>query len=109
MGRMIDSKVIQQITTKVANAAHPTKIIIFGSYARGDADEGSDLDLLVIEPFVANKREEMVRLRLAIGDVGIGVDILVYSEKEVEEWGHVPGAALFTALREGKVAYEISA
>jgi hypothetical protein len=64
------------------------------------------LDLLVIEPLVANKREEMVRLRLAVGDVGIGVDILVYSEEEVREWGTVPGAALFTALREGKVAYE---
>jgi len=103
---MIDSKTIQQITNKVAHAAHPTKIIIFGSYARGEADEGSDLDLLVIEPFVANKREEMIRLRLAVGDVGIGVDILVYSEEEVKEWGSVPGAALFTALREGRVAYE---
>lgn len=103
---MIDSKMIQQITTKVADAAHPTKIIIFGSYARGEADEGSDLDLLVIEPFIANKREEMVRLRLAVGDVGIGVDILVYSEEEVKEWGNVPGGAIFAALKEGKVAYE---
>ena len=48
----------------------------------------------------------MVRLRLAVGDVGIGVDILVYSEEEVREWGNVPGAALFTALKEGRVAYE---
>ena len=104
---MLNSKALQQITTKVADAAHPTKIIVFGSYARGQADEGSDLDLLVIEPFVSNKREEMVRLRLAIGDVGIGVDILVYSEEEVREWGSVPGGALFTALREGKVTYEI--
>lgn len=103
---MIDSKTLKKITTRVADAAHPSKIIVFGSYARGDADENSDLDLLVIEPFVANKREEMVKLRLAVGDVGIGVDILVYSEDEVKEWGKVPGAALFTALKEGKVAYE---
>ena len=35
---MIDSKTLQQITTKLATAAHPSKIIVFGSYARGDAD-----------------------------------------------------------------------
>lgn len=103
---MIDDKMIKQITTKLANAAHPSKIIVFGSYARGDADEGSDLDLLVIEPFFANKRDEMIRLRLAIGDVGIGVDISVFSEEEVKKWGTVPGAALYTALREGRVVYE---
>ena len=103
---MLDSKMLQQITAKLANVAHPTKIIVFGSYARGKADEGSDLVLLVIEPFVANKRDEMIRLRLAVGDVGIGVDILVYSEEEVMEWGSVPGSALFVALNEGKVAYE---
>ena len=65
---MIDSKTLKQITTKLVKAAHPSKIIVFGSYARGDADEGSDLDLLVIEPVVSNKREEMARLRLAVLD-----------------------------------------
>ena len=97
---------VRQITRKVVDTAHPTKVIVFGSYARGEADEGSDLDLLVIESSVANKHAEMVRLRLAIGDVGVGVDILVYSEKDVREWGNVPGAALYTALREGKTTYE---
>jgi predicted nucleotidyltransferase len=30
-------------------APAPAKVILFGSHARGDADQGSDLDFLVIE------------------------------------------------------------
>ena len=37
----------------VAVAAAPTKVILFGSYARGDADEDSDLDLIVVEKDLA--------------------------------------------------------
>ncbi len=35
-------------------------VIVFGSYARGDADEGSDLDLMVIERVVPSKAEELL-------------------------------------------------
>lgn len=40
-------------------------MILFGSYARGTADEGSDLDLLVIEREIPNKADEYMRLREA--------------------------------------------
>jgi uncharacterized protein len=61
-------KLIKNVLEKLIDAAHPTKIILFGSCARGDTSEGSDLDLLVIENQVANKGKEMVRLRNAIGN-----------------------------------------
>ena len=38
-----------------AAASRPATIIVFGSYARGDATEGSDLDLVVVEPTVPSK------------------------------------------------------
>lgn len=100
--------ILKIVVTKLVDAAHPTKIILFGSYARGDMDEGSDIDIMVIEKRVENKGKEMVRLRNAIGNVGIGVDLLVYSEKEIKEWGHLPGTALYDGLREGKTVYEAS-
>jgi predicted nucleotidyltransferase len=46
-------------------------IILFGSRARGDAREGSDLDFMVVEPEVKARREEMERLRLAVGRIVI--------------------------------------
>lgn len=103
---MITPNTINQVTNKIVLAAHPLKVILFGSCARDEMREGSDLDLLVIESELKNKGQEMVRLRNIIGNIGVGVDVLVYSREEVEEWGHLPGTALYSALREGKVIYE---
>jgi predicted nucleotidyltransferase len=91
---------------RLVAAASPRKVILFGSYAEGKATADSDLDLLVIEREVGVKRQEMVRLRKAIGSVGLPVDVLVYSEEEVADWGHLPGTTLYWALKEGKVLYE---
>jgi len=48
----------------------------------------------------------MVRLRNAIGHIGIGVDVLVYSQMEINKRGHIPSSALYYALKEGKVLYD---
>jgi predicted nucleotidyltransferase len=67
--------------------SHPAKVILFGSYARGTADEGSDLDLLVVEKEVPDKAGEYLRLKAAVGRVGVGVDLLLMSESEFEVAG----------------------
>ena len=93
---------VQRLVTK----ARPTKVILFGSYAEERATEESDLDLLVIEREVPSKLKEMVRLREAVGSIGLPVDIIVCSEQELADWGHLPGTVLYWALKEGKVLYE---
>jgi predicted nucleotidyltransferase len=57
------SEKIQQAVERLVAAANPSKVILFGSYARGDATENSDLDLMVIEQEVVSKFDEMVCLR----------------------------------------------
>lgn len=106
---MISEKTIQQAVARLVAAANPSKVILFGSYARGDATEDSDLDLMVIEREVANKFDEMVRLRQTLRPLRIPVDVLVYSQNYVDEWGHLPGTALYWALHEGKVLHEVGA
>ena len=98
----------EQITAavqRIAEAAQPEQVLIFGSHARGEARDDSDLDLLVIETDVADRAAEMVRLRRVLRPLRIPVDLLVYSRADVERWGDQPGSALFWALREGKVMY----
>lgn len=103
---MVKKERIIEAARILADAAHPLKIILFGSYALDRATEESDVDLLVIERNLPNKLEEMVRLRRLLRPLRIPVDVLVYSEEEVREWGHLPGTALYWALVQGKVLHE---
>lgn len=102
---MIKADDITAAVTTLAHAANPERILLFGSYARGDAREDSDLDLLVIESEVADRAREMVRLRRVLRPLRIPVDILVFSSEDVARWGNQPGSALYWALREGKTVY----
>jgi predicted nucleotidyltransferase len=103
---MIDEQTLQQIVKRIVAVAQPKRVILFGSYGRGDAAEDSDLDLIVIERHVDNRGEEMVRLRGAVGRIGVGVDVLVYSETEYERRSQVPGTVLYWARKEGRPLYE---
>jgi predicted nucleotidyltransferase len=102
---MVTREKIDAAVRILAEAASPTRIVLFGSHARGDAGEDSDIDLLVIEPEVEDRTREMVRLRRLLRPLRIPVDILVYSAEEVARWGEQPGTALYWALREGRVVH----
>jgi predicted nucleotidyltransferase len=103
---MISQQTIDDAVQRLIAAAHPAKIILFGSYARGEAGDDSDLDFLVIMPTLANKHQEMVRLRRVLRPLRIPADVLVASKAEVDEWGHLPSTTLYWALTEGKVLHE---
>ncbi len=99
-------KMVETIVTEV----DPEQVILFGSHARGDASEDSDVDLIVVEsePFDKNRDRgaEAVRLWRALAGFSISKDILVYSRDEVEYWRDSLNHVLARALREGRVLYE---
>lgn len=107
---MLARQSILDAVQRAARAASgPARIILFGSYARGDADEGSDLDLLVIEQNVPDKAAEYLKLHRAIGPLGVGVDVLVFSRDEFARRSQVPGTVPYWAAKEGKLLYDADA
>jgi predicted nucleotidyltransferase len=103
---MLTEQNLQEAARLLGEAASPARVILFGSYARGDADERSDADFLVIEREVRDVGVEMVRLNRVLHPLGIAADVLVYSEAEVEERRDWCSSAVYWALREGRVLYE---
>ena len=102
---MIDEDTLRKIVDRVVAAAQPSRVILFGSYGRGDADADSDLDLMVVEPIIEDPYAEMVRLRSAVGSVGLGVDVLVYSEADLEQRKDWCTSPVYWAVREGRTLY----
>jgi len=102
---VISQKTIQEAVELLRKAANPVKIILFGSYARGDIKESSDLDFLVVEKEIKARRMETVRLRDVLSPLRIPVDVLVISEKTYEEWKDTPGTVIYEAALEGRVVY----
>lgn len=101
---MTAEEMIAKAGSILAREAGPdAKVILFGSYARCNAQAGSDIDFLVIEPRVEGRHSEMVRLRRSLRGIDAPVDVLVYSEEEASAWGRVPGTAIYDALQEGQV------
>lgn len=103
---MITADVIAEAVRLLIADGRPTRVILFGSHARGEAREGSDLDLLVVVPHHAGRRSEMVRLRKLLRPLAIPVDVLVYTEEQLDEWAHLPGSVLYEAMNEGRVIYD---
>ena len=80
-----------------------SEVIVFGSYARGDASAESDVDFMVVEPSVQSQRAEMVRLREVLRPLRIPVDVLVVSREGFEAWKDKINNVVYEAAREGRV------
>lgn len=100
---MIDEVTIQQAVELLRKAAPNATIIVFGSCARGEITEDSDLDVLVIEPNVTSRHEEMVRLREVLRPLDIPADVLVASKDTFEYWSDTPNTIYYEVAREGRV------
>ena len=83
---------------------NPVKVILFGSAARGEASEDSDIDLLIVSE-TDDTIEESIRARLAIGIIGAPVDILVYTPEEFSERSKDKHSVVYNAINEGRLLH----
>ena len=105
---MTSEAVISAMVDRIVGRFQPSRVVLFGSQARGVADEWSDVDLLVVMGDVPDKRRAAVEIRRSLGDLPVSKDIIVTTPEEIRRRGHVVGTVLHAALREGRVLYERS-
>lgn len=102
---------IPRMVETIVEKFHPLKVILFGSYARGDFGPDSDVDFMVVLPESEipdeNAREERdLDLRGALGDFRCPKDVIITTPSELAKYSNVIGYIFRPALKEGKVVYE---
>jgi len=101
----LESTPAKRVINRIIRRYRPKKIIVFGSFARGDVRQGSDLDLVIIK----NTKEKFLRRMDAVLDLcdgEIAVEPLIYTEAEFERMLEEGNDFLETVVSEGKVVYE---
>jgi predicted nucleotidyltransferase len=82
-----------------------SRILLFGSRARGDQDNHSDYDLLIITPETLTPQEKIqwsTRLdRAIVKAIKAPVDLLLNSEEEILQKQELPGHIIRSVVREG--------
>ena len=100
----VDQRTITKITASIKNLVNPKRIILFGSYAQGDADHDSDIDLLVVDDSGRDKNSVALEISRALFPRDYGLDLFVESPGDLElksEYGFWR-----EVLSTGKVLYE---
>lgn len=98
-------KEIREIARHIADRFHPEKIVLFGSYAAGNATEDSDVDLLVIMESAEPPLHAAARIASAV-DHPFPLDIVVVPPCKLKESLERKGSFVTSVLSEGTVLYE---
>jgi len=103
---MISDETLSKVRERLVDGFAPSRIIIFGSQARGTADDRSDVDILVVCSFEGKRRHLMLEMDRALRGLRLARDIMVLTPEEFERDRHIPGTIARPAWKEGKVLYE---
>ena len=96
---------IDEVVHQIAEKFEPQKIILFGSYARGNPRPESDVGILVVMETPLKESKQSLEIRRYLG-VMFGLDLIVYKPQHLEERLEMGDWFLRDVLKEGKVLYE---
>jgi len=91
---------------RIVQAVRPSRIIAFGSRARGEHQRESDLDLMVVLPRKATGLGVSADLYEAVGALGFSKDIVVSDEERLARLSKAVNSVHAEAAREGVTLYE---
>ena len=103
---LITEKKLIEIIDKISSNYNPEKIILFGSYAKGNPGEASDIDLFIIKDSILPRYKRGLEVRRLLYGSMIPIDLLVYTPKEIEGQKDKKYSFVHEVLNTGRVVYE---
>ena len=91
-----------QVADRIVERCGASRVVLYGSVARGDDGPDSDIDLLVVMPIVGRRHDASVRVLNELRDLPVPVDITVVDPTNLEAEASVPGIVR-VAMREGRL------
>ena len=102
---MVEASQIKSLSEAIAREFQPHRIFLFGSYAYGQPNENSDVDLLIVMPLdVKPSRKALEILNKIRPD--FPVDLLVRTPEQVESRAANNDWFMLEILHKGNKLYE---
>jgi len=102
----LSTELLNEITKRLAESIHPERIYLFGSHAVGNAEDDSDVDLLVVvRDTDKSTREITLEGRKSLWGLQIPLDLIVCTEKQFNRYSQVKNTIMNEALCEGRIVY----
>ena len=107
MSEMTAEQCIEEMVRRIVRDFSPLQILLFGSQARGDANEHSDIDLIVVFPTLSDDvHGQAADVRKSLRGLGFPKDVIVTTPERIER-GKSKLAHVFSyAIPEAKVLYD---
>lgn len=102
---MTDKKSIERVARRIAEIVKAKKIILFGSYARGEQKQDSDVDLLVVADSVLPRFKRSKEIYRTLIPYPFPMDILIYTPLEIEKELATPVSFISRVFQEGQIVY----
>ncbi len=102
----ITNKKIADISNIITKNYAPDKIILFGSYATGNYNENSDIDLLIIKDTDTPRYKRGQTVRKFLYGAMVPLDIVVYTNSEVENSKNTKYSFIYEVFKTGKIIYD---
>jgi len=103
---MLDAEEIQEVSRRIREHFDPERIVLFGSYAEGTADEGSDVDLLVVADTSLEPGQRYSAVRKLLADIPAGFDIVVKTPEEYMRMRSTVNTIVYFADKYGRCLYD---
>jgi len=102
----IDEKVIREVVTRLVKEVDPLKIVLFGSYAYGKPNKGSDLDILVVVEKGQKIYENSVKAYRALKGILVPKDLVVATLEDIKNHRNIPDSFISKIYSRGRILYE---
>ena len=102
----LDQTWLRDLVGRIVQRYRPLRVVLFGSYARGDYSAFSDLDLLLVLAQAPDWYKRGLEFRRFLQEEPVPIEAHIYTSEEYERMKKLENPFLLQIESEGKVLYE---